>query len=125
MAEALIYIGDAATNTWRDGDVMVVRTKDGTFSKLEHRRPFTVIPVGSISGTLALEYEKTGVLYDVNDEPMPGTGNQRRKYRVDWKAIIAKGDGTVKGKAATEKDVADGKVVEWTEQSAFSIMKVR
>ena len=124
MAEALIHIGDAMTNTWRDGDVMLVRTRDGTFSALEHRFPFTVIPLGILTEAVALELEKTGVVYDVEGEPVGGTENNRRKYRIDWRALIARGDGAVEGRKATEQDVLDGKVVEWVAQAAAAA-KVR
>jgi len=125
MAEALIHIGDAATNTWRDGDVIAVRTKDGTFSASEHRRPFAVIPLDGMTEAIALEYEKTGVVYDVFGEPMAGTENRRRKYRIDWRAILAAGGGKVDGKTVAERDVRAGKKIDWLRQSASSVMEAR
>lgn len=116
MGEALIHIGDSAKNTWRDGDIIVVRTKDGTFSEQEKRYPFAVVPLGTLTRAIANELETTGVLYDVNGKPMPGTESNRRKYRIDWRALLAKGDGTADGKTATERDVLDGQEVKFAVQ---------
>src|SRR3990170_4178863 len=118
MAEALIHIGDAKTNTWRDGDVIAVRVRDGTFTPFERQLPFAVVPLGALTEAIALELEKTGVLYDVNGEPLVATLGYRRKYRIDWRALLAKGDGTVGGKTATEADVLAGKRVAFSPQLA-------
>ena len=124
MSEALIHIGDAKTNTWRDGDVMEVRVQDGTFSRAERVRPFMVIPLGAISRSTALELTTTGVVYDVFGVPLPATRGYKRKYVIDWKALLAKGDGTVDGRTAVEADVLAGKTVTLAPQS-YTVAKVR
>lgn len=108
----MIHIGDAKTNTWRDGDVMLVRTEDGTFSTIEHRFPFAVIPLRAMAEVQAREFER------------PGAG-RRRRYMIDWKSLIAGKAGTVDGKDATEADVLDSKKKVVFAQQNTSVVKVR
>ena len=124
MSFALIHIGNAKTNTWRDGDVVEVRGED-TFSPLEHRYPMAVIPVGASTSGQMREWEKDGYEFDQNGDITPETKHRRRIYRIDWKSLIAAGDGTSPSlSTATEKDVTDGKTITWAEKDA-TVVEVR